>query len=253
MTAESGSAGQCMADWLALHGLGAEQMRRLVAPCTGWAEVRSPSRDEADPDSAHYLSPAAAWQLCAEALAARFGSGLTPAISQVHARTRLVLARLPKGGPRALTLPAEGDAPPQIICPFEGQARDMMTMAHEMGHALQSVASAGRPMPPVLREICAFAAEEALMAHLSATGATLLAPLEAALRRETRRIMKHPLTALLDALDHPEASYDYAWNYPPAKAVRPGQIAPETVAELFQGTLTLPSILQLSSSSPYWP
>jgi len=242
-----------MADWLALHEVSAAQMRRLATSRAERPEVRSPARGEADPDTPHDLSPAAAWRLCAEALAARLGPELTPAIAHVHARTRLVLARLPKGGPRALTLPDDGEGRPQIICPFDGRARDLMTMVHEMGHALQSVASAGRPMPPVLREACAFAAEEALLMHLSATGAALLAPLEATWRRETRRIMKHPLTVLLEALDNPEAPYEYAWNYPPAKAVYPDHITPDLMAELFQGALSLPRILQSPASRPVQP
>ena len=236
MTAKVPLPRNTMADWLALHRVNAQDVHRFLDLTVPFLKGHHHALENANPNASHGLSAQAAWALCAEALDAQAGPDLAPAIVQAHNHSHLVLGHLPKGGPRAVTLPDGGDGQPLVTCPFDGVAKDLITMMHEFGHAVQIVASEDRFMPPVLRETCAFAAEEALLAHLAAIDHPLLAPIQAGWQRETARILQAPLTRLYAALDDPDTSYNYIWNYPLARGV---QVKGATLGLLFQGQLSL--------------
>lgn len=204
-----------MADWLELHAVEAVP---LLGFLDRWAEAgQQPTGAQGAGDRAHGMTPGQAWAFCADALLAGLGADLAAAVRAARDHSRLVPGALPKGMPRAVTLPDGGNGYPLVTCPFGGGLRDLVTLAHEMGHAVHFVACAGHAPPPVLRETCAFVAEGALAAHVARQAPDLLEALETIRQRETARIMAGPLAALRAALDRPDAPYDYAWNYPVAR------------------------------------
>ena len=64
---------------------------------------------------------------------------------------------------RALTLDNGPTAFPTIFYSYRGEPSDSLTIAHEFAHALQIRASRGKFVPPIMREVCAFVGEWALI------------------------------------------------------------------------------------------
>ena len=58
------------------------------------------------------------------------------------------------------------DSYPIVVLCYRGRIVDLLTVAHEFGHAVQSLASGPDFVPPVNREICAFVSELALLKML---------------------------------------------------------------------------------------
>jgi hypothetical protein len=201
-------AGDGLAEWLALHGVTAQQMLALidVAPPPAPALLAPP-----DPP----LTGETVWALAATALAAAF-----PDRQEVITRTRDTTSRNlsadPARFPRAFTL----WEPPHVSAPSGGGSRDLLTIAHEFGHACQRQAmgqSAAMP-PPILREMAACMAELALLAQLPLSHPSLHAAAQADFDAASRRTLTAGRQRLRAVLQAGAGSYHYAWNYPPARA-----------------------------------
>lgn len=222
-----------MADWLALHGLTAQHCRTILT----WDLPPAATRP-ADP--VWPMAPRAMWTLIADCLRA----GLpTDAIAETAATTRLHLHTDP--GPRAFTLHDDGAGRPVVSARLTGKLSDLLTLAHEFGHAVQITAS-GPQMPPVLREVCAGLAERLVMTELARRGtdeAALLPALFAARGQRTQGQTRRDLAALLDA---PATPYAYRWNYPLARRIV-ARLAPDMASDriwpVFQGRRTLAEIV----------
>lgn len=234
-----------MAGWLALQDL-------TVAQCLALLDGhRLPDGPETQKGRAQDtplvpdLSAMAAWDLVAEAVAM-----LVPETASFVRQQAVVCFDPPQG--RAFTLHDAGAGVPLVACPWSGRARDLLTLAHEFGHAAQIMASPpGAAMPPVLRETCAFLAEAALLEHAAGRGLlTGVAPLlQQVWQADTQRLLGRQARPLRQALTRPEAAYDYGWNYPIARALalRLWQSAPITIPALFAGRLSVSEALALSA------
>ncbi len=222
-----------MADWLALHGLTAQHCRTILT----WELPPAPTRP---PDPLWPMAAKEIWALIAACLQADLGR---EAIAEAAATTRLHLHT--QAGPRAFTLHDDGAGRPVVSARLTGKLSDLLTLAHEFGHALQITAS-GPQMPPVLREVCAGLAEQLVMTELARRGtdeAALLPALFAARGHRTQGQTRRDLVLLLDA---PATPYAYGWNYPLARRIV-ARLAPDLASEriwpIFQGRRTLAEIV----------
>lgn len=220
-----------MADWLALHGLDAADCRtRLlrIAP-----RLSRPAPDTALPEAE--VLPAVLMALSSALPAAR------KVLERIRTELRIDLAPDLQRFPRAFTLHDDGRGLPFISCPLKGRSSDLLLLAHEIGHACQSLASGKPDLPPVQRETAAYLAEELVCASSGPA-------LRSIHRVRTARIMARDGAALLQALDAPNAAYHYGWNYPLARdlaaraAVHLTQLAQWQV---FTGQIGLPQLLEL--------
>ena len=220
-----------MADWLALHGLDAADCRtRLlrIAP-----RLSRPAPDTALPEAE--VLPAVLMALSSALPAAR------KVLERIRTELRIDLAPDLQRFPRAFTLHDDGRGLPFISCPLKGRCSDLLLLAHEIGHACQSLASGKPDLPPVQRETAAYLAEELVCASSGPA-------LRSIHRVRTARIMARDGAALLQALDAPNAAYHYGWNYPLARdlaaraAVHLTQLAQWQV---FTGQIGLPQLLEL--------
>jgi hypothetical protein len=120
-----------------------------------------------------------------------------------------------------------------------------MLIAHEFAHALQIVASGGKFVPPVAREVCAFVGEAALLLRLRQIDDIRYTGLRQVWRRDDRKYLISDGRDLESALDNPDSAYRYNWNYPIAR-----HLANETcrardlqrVWRIFQGDLSVRQI-----------
>lgn len=211
MTATSDhNRGAVMADWLDLHGLTPKSCRALL-------QSDLPQLDQAgsqnDPAPIDLPTTEEARNLCLRALADAFPDNPT-ALERLETETAINFSPDLKRFPRAFTLHNDGQGRPYISCPWRGQPNDFLTLAHELGHALQLVLSDGRDMPPVTRETCAYLSEAWLVEYLLTISHDTAAPLHALWQRRRHQVLTQGSVALRASLATPTAPYDYNWNYP---------------------------------------
>lgn len=259
--------GQSMADWLALHGATAKDMLALLE---GPRPVRGANPD---PFARIGVAPETAWDWAATAARLHWPS-LAPHILDTarHCLRRFDLDPSIHKRPFTLQSPSGSahigqDAPEQqgnilVGMAYRGHLRDLLNLAHEFGHAVQLTASQGRFMPPILREVCAYLVEAALVAHLPAFADASASDIGQAAKAvslwqdDSARLAGPKTDALIQAIRAPDTPYDYGWNYPPARVLSTrilgispfgNQHAPPDgtafgatfVADLFAGKLTV--------------
>jgi hypothetical protein len=131
--------------------------------------------------------------------------------------------------PRPFTVPADGA--PAVVLRYRGRVADLITVAHEFGHAVQISASGGF-VPPVSREVCAFVSELVLLKLLRVEMPDLHGAVRAAWQARNRSYLGRDRTLLALALRDPGSVYHYGWNYPIARV-----LASECVEQLPAGAL----------------
>ncbi|NUH64326.1 hypothetical protein HTT03_03285 [Sulfitobacter sp. S0837] len=203
-----------MADWLAHNGL-------TPALCSSILQLHpdlsAASELKAGTDPTSYTTQEA-WELCARAASSRLPE-LEDAVHRVLNAAQVNffpdLARYP----RAFTLHDNGKGVPYISCPWQGCQNDLLTLAHEFGHALQIVASEERRMPPVLRETCASQSELWFIAELKKSDPTLSEKLARVFESRANYTFTRVEPELRAALTKPDQQYQYQWNYPLAQSL----------------------------------
>mgnify|MGYP003326709755 FL=1 len=107
---------------------------------------------------------------------------------------------------------------PLCYVPFRGTLSDVILLAHEYTHGLQSLAS-DTHMPALARETCAFLGEFIVAQYLHEQGPDLHAELEMAITDDNAAYLGTDVESLYLALRNPDADYDYRWNYPLARSM----------------------------------
>ncbi len=229
-----------LSDWLALHGLSAATCLALLDAALPQTDTAVSDRGPPPVDLLSSLSASDAWAKVSEAVAS-----ILPDVAPRVLQQCGTCFDPPQG--RSFTLHDGGNGVPLVACVWSGRPHDLLTMAHEFGHAAQIMASPpGMAMTPVMRETCAFLAEAALVSHLQAGPAKdLAAVLQSLWQAETLRLLGRSARTLRQALSHPDAAYDYGWNYPIARrlALRLWQDQRAAIPALFAGGLTLSQVL----------
>lgn len=202
------SNGAGMADWLALHGLSAEDCRALLQS----ALHNAPHYAAKDPA----FSPAEVWPGVLKAMGSALPSAAT-VLARIRAEVRVDLSPDLQRFPRAFTLHDDGRGLPFISCPLKGRLSDLLLLAHELGHACQILASNEPDLPPLLRETAAYLAEERVCAAIAKVEPKWSIMLRALHRARTARIMDRDGRELSRALENSVATYTYCWNYPIAR------------------------------------
>jgi hypothetical protein len=128
-------------------------------------------------------------------------------------------------------------------------------MAHEFGHALQIRASRGKFVAPIVREVCAFLGEGALLSHALHRNAAQYAPLFQAWQADNHKYFGTHRDRLQVALLRPKSPYKYSWNYPIARhlAIQITERCPrDWIWSVFEGESSVRGILRELAISPSW-
>lgn len=235
--------GYLMRDWLALHGLSAAGCLTLLET-TGRAErsLRAPAvaADPAEDGLVDGLPDGPGiWALVAEGLGAQLPA-LAPEIARTAQETIANFTPDRSRHPRAFTLRLERGARIYASLPIRGKPLDVVLIAHEFGHALQLHCSGDTAVPPILRETCAFLAENLVARHMQCQGHALAGAVSQCLAVARARDLGARRQALRTAVGRPDARYDYDWNYPPARILaRQLSDTADTALALFRGEATV--------------
>lgn len=236
-----------LAGWLALHSLTGGQCRALLrhAQLAGQGGGLAPAVED-EMDMRLDWDGETAWQAAARALAG--WQVCEPGILEaVRDRTLRRFDLDPETYPRAFTLHEAAAGQVIVGCAFRHRVRDVVSVAHEFGHALQLAASGPRNMAPVLRETCAFLSERALAGMLADEAPVLARGVEHLWQAASGRFLNHYGPALEAVLDAPETGYEYRWNYPLARVLAIALARapdPDRLGDLFAGRLETAALAQ---------
>ena len=200
-----------LCDWLDLHGL-------TVRQCESVLSRADESGSDLDPGVCSLpcdISGDLAWNLAGDAMLSGFPQAAGP-IRDV--RDKAVRTFRADGAARSFTVPAGPDRHPIVVVGYRGRIVDLLTVAHEFGHAVQVCAS-NRFVPPVNRELCAFVSELTLLRLLRAEWPALHGLALAAWRAGNRSYLGRHGKALALSLRDRRSVYRYWWNYPIARVL----------------------------------
>ena len=200
-----------MTDWLALHKIQSNDLKALMlVPCsTQKCNERTLVTGTIAADKA--------WALVTEAF-----HDTWPSQSDVIAQTQSeTITRFNSDIEIPYTTNEDnqgGNATPIVTVAIndEGTAEDMLSVAHEFGHALQIHANNSTFTPPVLRELAALICELVFWDYLRKTQKALAQKIETVWQNKAQTYLSEDKQALKAALEDPKAPYSYRWNYPVA-------------------------------------
>ncbi len=104
-------------------------------------------------------------------------------------------------------------AGPTLVMNWQATVSDLVCLAHEAAHALQSAMSSSGRMPPMAREVCAFLGELLLLRHARDHAPGLASAICEVWETENEAYLGTDLDALSDALSDPGRPYHYRQNY----------------------------------------
>lgn len=233
-----------MADWLDLHALNRQACVHLLAAVARDApaltRVRKTAQVRYEP-----LDPEATWALAISALR-NFLPQQRQFVDDTFQGSEMIAIVGKRKSRRALTIDHGPAKYPTILYHFHGDASDPLVIAHEFGHALQIRASDGKFVAPVMREVCAFVAEGALLAHCREHDPPRYAAIHARWNADNRKYLNMFGAKLAAALTDRYSPYEYSWNYPVARHLAQGisrSFPPDAVWRLFQGDLSVSDLM----------
>lgn len=204
-------------DWLDLHALD-QQTCRDILDAIGREVAEMPVQRKDLGERYHALDPEGCWSVAIAAMR-DFLPDHCGIIDETFLGSEKIAIVRSRKSRRALTIDHGPAKYPTILYHFHGDPSDPLVVAHEFGHALQIRASGGMFLPPVMREVCAFLAEGALLSHCLDHGLIQYAALLERWQDDNRRYFGKIATKLNADLANPDAVYDYSWNYPVARLI----------------------------------
>lgn len=192
------------------------------------------------------IDPEIAWLAAADAMR-DFLPGQRSIIDSVSENTDRIVAEQAGKAHKALTLDNGPDAYPTIVFSFRGAPSDSLVVAHEFAHALQIRASSGKFVPPLVREVCAFLGERALLSYVARSDAAQYNNLIRTWEDDNKRYFGAQRRHLRAALLQPDSPYKYSWNYPIARYLAiqiHARCAPDWIWGLFEGAMTVRGVLR---------
>jgi hypothetical protein len=232
-----------LSDWLALHELDLRTCRRILDAVA--LEAVTPVGDN-NLIGYQGLDPEVAWLKTVEAM-----RDLLPdqqsIVDDTFENSVKIAVDEPDKPRRALTLDNGSGAYPTILFSYRRKPIDQLVIAHEFAHAVQIVASHGRFVPPIIREICAFLGESALLSHALHRHQAQYTHLFHAWQESIHRHFGAQRERLQAALSSSDAPYRYAWNYPIARYLAlqiSDRCSQDCIWSVFQGKSSVNDILR---------
>lgn len=231
-------------DWLDLHVLDQDTCRDIVDAIECEAAL-IPARQRRSSQLYQALDPEGCWAIAVAAMR-EFLPDQQDLIEDTFLRSEKIAIVRGRKSRRALTIDHGPSKYPTILYHFHGDPSDPLVVAHEFGHAVQIRASGGTFLPPVMREVCAFLAEGALLSHCRNHDVVQYAALLERWQADDRRYLGTFSGKLRADLDNPDAIYDYSWNYPLARLIAhriSRDFSRESIWGVFQGDWSVPAVL----------
>lgn len=233
-----------LSDWLGLHELDPVTCRRILDAITSEA-VSEPATDNSL-EGYRAIDIEVAWLRTVEAM-----RDLLPEqqsiIDDTYEKTVKIVVDQRDKRRKALTLDNGPGTYPTILFSYRSEPFDSLVIAHEFAHALQIRASRGKFVPPIIREICAFLGEGALLSHTLRRDTTQYTHLVQAWRAANHRYFGAQRDRLQTTLLKADAPYKYSWNYPIARYLAiqiSNRFSQDCIWSVFEGELSVRGVLR---------
>jgi oligoendopeptidase F len=138
----------------------------------------------------------------------------------------------PGKSPGAFAHPTVPSAHPYLLVNFQGKTRDIMTLAHELGHGVHQVLSAGQG--PLMADTPLTLAETASVFGEMLTFQAMLAAETDPARRKT--LLAGKIEDMLNTVVRQTAFYEFERRLHTARAK--GELSPDDIGELWMGVQT---------------
>lgn len=204
-----------LGDWLDLHGLDRQACLHLLDEI-GRESAKIPASSNNPGQQSLTLDPDGVWTEVTSAMC-RFLPEHQNAIEETFQQSTKIAIPGQGKSRKALTIDHGPSKYPTIMYNYYGEISDLFVVAHEFGHALQIRASEGEFMSPVMREVCAFLSEGALLSSCSSENSSLAEGLLNYWHKSNKRYFGTLAIKLQGALENDDAVYEYGWNYPIAR------------------------------------
>lgn len=204
-----------LGDWLDLHGLDRQTCLHLLDKIRGESDKVPACRSDPDQQSLS-LDPDGVWRKIISAMCGFLPEHESVIEETFQRSTKIAVAARGKSR-RALTIDHGPAKFPTIMYDYFGEISDLFVVGHEFGHALQIRASEGKFMPPVMREVCAFLSEGAMLAACSNENAFIEKNALNYWNKSNKRYFGKLALGLQNSLKNDDAIYEYGWNYPIAR------------------------------------
>lgn len=204
-----------LGDWLDLHGLDRQTCLHLLDEIMG-ESAKIPAYPSDPVKQSLSLDPDGVWKKIISAMC-RFMPEHESVIEETFQRSTKIAVAARGKSRRALTIDHGPAKYPTIMYDYSGEISDLFVVAHEFGHALQIRASEGKFMPPVMREVCAFFSEGALLAACSNENSFISENALNYWHKSNRRYFGYLAIELQKSLNNVDDIYQYGWNYPIAR------------------------------------
>lgn len=204
-----------LGDWLDLHGLDHETCLHLLDEIARESGKIPAHRNNPDQQSLD-MDPDGVWTEIISAMCIFLPEHQNIIEETFQRSTKIAVAGKGKSR-KALTIDHGPAKYPTIMYNYYGEISDLFVVAHEFGHALQIKASDGEFMSPVMREVCAFISEGALLSSCSNEIAFRSEDLINHWHKSNKRYFGTLAAKLRESLKNKDAIYEYGWNYPIAR------------------------------------
>lgn len=204
-----------LGDWLDLHGLDHQTCRHLLDEIRRESAKIPAYRTKSDQQSLS-LDPDGVWAKITSTMCI-FLPEHQNFIEETFERSKKIAIAGQGKSRKALTIDHGPAQYPTIMYNYFGKISDLFVVAHEFGHALQIRASEGEFMPPVMREVCAFISEGALLSSFSSEDSSLAENMIKYWNKSNQRYFGNLAIKLEGSLNNNDAIYEYGWNYPIAR------------------------------------
>ena len=242
--ATSGSNPNSLYDWLVVHSISGEDVARVLSKRSRLKVSYSESIL-----SKVGTSPDGAWLLATKALAWKFPLH-ADYIHEAAAKIEVEFSKKNDGIARPFVLDRGANSYPYVSLPYAGTVSDLLSFAHELGHAVQLISAQGVFISPIMREIAAFLSELALLGYAEIKRPDLFESLRHEHSVEDRIYLGNDVQRLMFVFKDPNCKYEYRWNYPMARvlAAQIFRILPsENLWDVFSGEMNLPQLIRYDS------
>lgn len=233
-----------LVDWLDLHKLDHKTCLRLLHEISREAAEIPTCRNRADRQPLN-LDPDGVWRKITSAMF-NFLPEHKSLIEETFQRSKKIAVDGQGKSRKALTIDHGPAQYPTILYNYFGDISDLFVVAHEFGHAVQIRASEGKFMTPIMREICAFLSEGAMLSYCLKEDDFADRDLLKHWQRSSHRYFGKRAIDLEIALRNDNAIYEYGWNYPIARllAIRiSNNFSREMLWNVFSGDYSVRRVL----------
>ena len=240
-----------LSDWQVLHGLDAELCQHIIDFAQQY-KITHHNGGTSGSEPSETAGFDNLWDLAADAYIAFFDKK-KDFVASVHRKTtKRSLVESAINPPPSFTVDQGDNEYPYVSVTLKGQPVDALVVAHEFSHAVQLVECKGEFMPPASRELCAFIGELILLQFLQRSLQSYYQTVYPHWLRHNQRYFGTQLEQFKLALESPESTYDYLWNYPVARVFSIAAfqtLTPDELWGLFAGKTGLAELVQLTMNS----